>query len=113
MKRLPLIAIVACLSVSTAYAQSAEPVKQTARDAAPLSEVASSPATDAKDTPETGKAPLSETRCVRSTGSRIRQRDARTACNGLPGRSYSKDDIDRTGHTNLADALRTLDPAFN
>ena len=45
-------------------------------------------------------------------GSRIRQRDAKTACNGQPGRSYSKDDLDRTGQPSLAEALRTLDPSI-
>ena len=50
--------------------------------------------------------------CIRQTGSRIRQRDAKTACNGQPGRSYSKDDLDRTGQPSLAEALRTLDPSI-
>jgi hypothetical protein len=51
--------------------------------------------------------------CVKDTGTNIRPRDPKTGkplCIG-PGRSYSRDQIDRTGQTNLADALRHLDPS--
>jgi hypothetical protein len=44
--------------------------------------------------------------CVRQTGTRI----ARQHCQ--PGRAYTREDIDRTGATNMADALRMLDPAI-
>jgi hypothetical protein len=29
------------------------------------------------------------------------------------GRSYDREDLDRTGQTNIADALRMLDPSVN
>ena len=51
--------------------------------------------------------------CVKDTGTNIRPRDPKTGkplCIG-PGRSYSREQIDRTGQTNLADALRRLDPS--
>lgn len=48
--------------------------------------------------------------CLRETGSRIKPRDER--CVEQPGRSYDREDLDRTGRTNPADALRTLDPAI-
>lgn len=45
------------------------------------------------------------------TGTRIRQTGS--DCQPLgPGRSYSKDDLDRTGAFTPAEALRMLDPAF-
>ncbi|PPJ42075.1 MULTISPECIES: hypothetical protein [unclassified Pseudoxanthomonas] len=110
MKHLPLLALAACLMAATAQAQSpaSTPEPAPAPTAAPLVETAApaSTPTKAEDKPR-----LSEANCVRQTGSRIRQRDAKTVCNGQPGRSYSKDELDRTGHTDLADALRTLDPA--
>lgn len=58
------------------------------------------------------KPRVSDAHCIRNTGSRIRQRDARARCNGLPGRSYTKDELDRTGQTGLGQALRTLDPSI-
>ncbi len=51
--------------------------------------------------------------CVKETGTNIRPRDPKTGkalCIG-PGRSYSREQIDRTGQTDLADALRRLDPS--
>ena len=51
--------------------------------------------------------------CVKNTGTNIRPRDPKTGkalCIG-PGRSYSREQIDRTGQTDLADALRRLDPS--
>jgi hypothetical protein len=48
--------------------------------------------------------------CVTQSGSAIPQTG--TACIG-PGRSYSRTDIDHTGETTLAGALRILDPTVN
>ncbi len=69
-----------------------------------------------------------DTNCLRYTGSLIvaseNQRNerkgaaadadaAKPKCNGSPGRSYTQDDIRRTGAIDLADALRRLDPAIH
>jgi len=107
MKHRALV-FVACLMATTAQAQAPEPRADAEREPARTADTAPPDAEPAKadDTPR-----LSDARCIRKTGSRIRERDTRTPCNGQPGRSYTKDDLDRTGHTNLADALRTLDPA--
>lgn len=51
--------------------------------------------------------------CLQDTGTRIRARDPKTGkplCQG-PGRAYSRDDLNRTGQTDIADALRRLDPS--
>lgn len=113
MKRLPLIAFLACLAAATAQAQSPAAALQAAPslDApAPAAETASpadaAPAADAAEQPR-----LSEANCVRATGSRITKRDGKPRCTGQPGRAYTREDIERTGHLNLSDALRTLDPA--
>jgi len=53
--------------------------------------------------------------CVKETGTNIRPRDPKTGkalCVG-PGRTYSREQIDRTGQTDLADALRRLDPSVH
>lgn len=115
MKRFPLIAFAACLIAAAAHAQSPAAAPQ----AAPSPEVPASateaapPAADAPapDTAEPQR--LSEANCVRETGSRITKRDGKPRCTGQPGRAYTREDIERTGHLNLSDALRTLDPAVH
>lgn len=66
---------------------------------------------------------VSDHTCLRQTGSRIvasanARADAgkdksKRQCTSAPGRSYSREDIDRTGAVDLADALRRLDPSVN
>jgi hypothetical protein len=46
--------------------------------------------------------------CLRSTGSRIRPKAGE--CLPVAGRAYRREDIERTGARNTADALRMLDP---
>jgi hypothetical protein len=46
--------------------------------------------------------------CLTDTGSQIA---SKSSCRGY-GRSYSSDDIDRTGQTTAADALALLDPSI-
>jgi hypothetical protein len=47
--------------------------------------------------------------CLTETGSRIAP--GKPGCRGF-GRSYSQDDIDRTGKTSAGDALALLDPSI-
>lgn len=47
--------------------------------------------------------------CLRTTGSRI-VRAQPERCNNLPGSTYSREDIDRTGQTDVGRALERLDP---
>lgn len=109
MKRFPLLAFAACLMAAIAQAQSPAPTPEPAPVVDPPADATASAAMPPKSE---DKPRLSDAHCIRQTGSRIRQRDARTACNGQPGRSYSKDDLDRTGQPSLAEALRTLDPSI-
>ena len=48
--------------------------------------------------------------CALPTASRIPARPDQ--CSPSPGRTYSQEDIQRTGHTNVADALQMLDPSI-
>lgn len=56
--------------------------------------------------------------CLRETGTHLRSITAKprqeraVACAGSPGRSYSREDIQRSGAMNTADALRLLDPSI-
>ncbi|HEV7714973.1 MAG TPA: hypothetical protein VGO53_05240 [Steroidobacteraceae bacterium] len=62
-------------------------------------------AATATETPQPAVTPD----CVTS-GTRIPLREGE--CSGQPGRTWSKTDLDRTGQTNVADALRQLDPSI-
>ncbi|MGH8137300.1 MAG: hypothetical protein ACREVV_03780 [Steroidobacteraceae bacterium] len=47
--------------------------------------------------------------CIRDSGSRIPANPQ--GCQDVAGRSYSHEDIDRTGQTDVGNALRMLDPS--
>jgi hypothetical protein len=49
--------------------------------------------------------------CVVSSASRIPAESDK--CSITPGRSYSEQDIERTGQTNVGDALQMLDPSVS
>lgn len=61
---------------------------------------------------------LNDRNCLRQTGSRItahyntRAAKDKQQCAPIAGRSYTNEDIQRTGAIDLADALRSLDPAI-
>jgi hypothetical protein len=65
-------------------------------------------ADNAKSKPAVSAAAQDPT-CLTDTGSRVVPVPPK--CRGI-GQSYSSTDIDRTGQTNAADALRLLDPAI-
>ncbi len=84
-------------------------------------------ASDADARSDANAKPGVDRNCLRQTGSRITARynatGAATARDGVDkrsrrcvaanGRVYSREDIDRTGEVNIADALRKLDPAIH
>lgn len=106
MKRL-LIAVSATFAVAAAgtafgpMAQEAEPEEE-ARDEA----------RDAR------KDRAADRFCIQETGSRIvasrnaKSSDERRECVAAGGRVYTRQDIERTGSTDMADALRRLDPSI-
>lgn len=55
--------------------------------------------------------PAPDRNCLKQTGSLIVRRE-KEACINAAGRSYSREDIDRTGARDLADALQRLDPSI-
>lgn len=76
-------------------------------------ERAPEPDTLASKTTETEPALRAERHCIRHTGTRLKVRDKNGCIATAPGRSYSRDDIERTGETDVADALRRLDPSIS
>jgi hypothetical protein len=108
MKRHTLIAtcIAACIVASpfAANAQSVDAATAT-DDAVPVEQSAETPAagTDAEAAPS-----VTDRTCLRSTGTRVKSRDA-DGCTGARGRAYSREDIEQTGTTDLGEALRRLD----
>lgn len=68
-------------------------------------------------------ARVSDRNCLRHTGSRItsqanaraeaRKDGSKRQCAPLSGRSYTREDLDRTGAIDIADALRRLDPSVH
>lgn len=104
MRQTALTALLALACAGAAQAQTPAP------DATPT------PATTAVQTPPVEGPQIANT-CLQSTGSRITEaqnrravREGRAArCANAPGRSYSAEDLQRTGQVSLADALRSLD----
>lgn len=71
---------------------------------------------------ETTKPEPGDRNCLHYTGTRIASRSGprsaagktqRPCSNGTIGRSYTREDIDRTGEIDIADALRKLDPSIH
>ncbi|MFI4958278.1 MAG: hypothetical protein ACHP7C_03855 [Lysobacterales bacterium] len=80
----------------------------------------STPAADTAHSSQLGLKPapadhpvikLGDRNCLRETGSLIRARKGE--CLPVTGRSYSGDELRRTGHPDTARALQTLDPSVN
>ena len=65
-------------------------------------------ADDAKPTAPKAKPETPKAGCTHDTGSRIPRKDG---CAGV-GRSYSQDDISRTGQPSAGGALRLMDPSI-
>jgi hypothetical protein len=68
----------------------------------------STPTANMNPTPQSNAAAARDPACLTSTGSRIPVAGNRTDCVGY-GRSYTNADMQRTGATTVADALRLMD----
>ncbi|MGH8111450.1 MAG: hypothetical protein ACREPF_06560 [Rhodanobacteraceae bacterium] len=96
-----------------AFAQTRVDSAQTQPTAAAAPNHASNLKTATSDHQDTRQAsPLFGTRmCIRDTGSRIPP--PKGQCLPVPGTSYSQKDIQRTGATNIGQALQMLDPSVS
>ena len=110
--------LLASLLATGAFAASAQTAATSVGVDATAQVSSDTAAADSNATPEIDR------HCLRQTGSRIgtrhnttraaRERADKTPqrCIAANGRVYSRDDIDRTGEIDIADALRKLDPAI-
>ena len=125
-RRLVSPLLLASLLATVAFAASA----QTATSSAGVDVDASAQATtdaNADARFEANATPQIDRNCLRQTGSRIvanananatrsasdRSDKRGQRCVAANGRVYSREDIDRTGEVDIADALRKLDPAIH
>jgi len=108
MTRYLLAAVLASLS-GLAFAQTVTVTKESGETEALEQQAQAEQTQDAKIEPDRN--------CLRNTGSRITISANRRAakdgkaqsCANAFGRVYTQDDLDRSGHINIADALRSLD----
>ena len=106
------------LMASALFFASATYAQEAPTDPAPV------PGQAATSTDKTGTQP-DDFRCLRHTGSiitasrnqrdetRARGKPVKPRCAPVAGRSWSREDIERTGVTDLGTALRMLDPAVH
>ena len=110
MKRLALTAALLGL-VFAASAQTAAPAQPTDPQTA---DPALTETSAKQDKADAKKDEWADRNCLQYTGSRLIRADSKgRKCANATGRSYSKEDIDRTGTLDLRDALRRLDPAVH
>lgn len=111
-----LIVLTLCgLLPVAAFAQSAQAPSAADLDSKPTESVAPAAATTTEAAEPAAKKALAERRCLQGAGSQVAaRRNAKrgSPCLPLNGRSYSREDIERTGEIDIADALRKLDPAI-
>lgn len=106
MKRLALFTVVFGLAFSAVAQTPADPADPAVP---PTNSTAAATDADAAKAQAT-KDELADRNCLRETGSRVIRAD-RTGrkCAMAAGRAYTREDLDRTGEVDLADALRKLD----
>ncbi|MGY4515445.1 hypothetical protein [Lysobacter sp. HA18] len=119
MNRRPLFLATLVLAALPAFAQQAAPAP--AVEPAPVA-TPDTPAPAAMPTPivDANAAAIADAEahpnCLRETGTliRARSRSGNQGCaNHGPGRVYTQDDLRSTGQTDIADALRMLDPSIH
>jgi hypothetical protein len=110
MKRMTLSVITLSCGLLFSVSARAEETKKTTVAAEPedTSEVIEIKADAAK----TEKTKLSDRNCIRYTGSHLARRE-KDQCTGAVGRSYDREDIERTGEVDIGRALERLDPSIS
>ena len=101
MKRLMLIAFLSTFALAVQ-----------AEEAAPQPAAAEEVVEITGDSVKTEEIAAVEKNCIRATGTRIQHRD-KDGCTGLAGRSYTGDELRRTGATRIGEALIMLDPSVS
>lgn len=99
-----LVAVIGAYAISsTAFAQ------QPANDQAAGTSASTQSTAKAKHADARANPPTDSRNCIRDTGSHIPP--PKGQCLPVAGRSYSQQDIQRTGANNIGQALQQLDPS--
>lgn len=120
MKRVLLASLLAACafaaSAQTSVSAQADVSTQTRTDAAATPQAQADAQANAQANADSQRG------CLRHTGTHIRDRSTtakastdksgRKGCVAANGRVYSRDDINRTGQTDIGEALRQLDPSI-
>lgn len=96
----------ACTVSATALAQSATDSQNANPPASPVAKQQAKQANTAK---QRANPPVDSRMCIRDTGSHIPP--PKGQCLPVAGNSYNQQDIQRTGATNVGQALQMLDPS--
>lgn len=100
-----LILGAAIFSMATlANAQAVDATVTTTTDVAVAEDVTINASADKSDVASKPKH-----NCIADTGSHLKKARDRTGCNGEPGRSYDRADIESTGELTAGEALERLD----
>jgi len=99
-------AAVALAASPLAMAQSSAPANSNSMQALPGGQV--QPLSSQSDKQQ-GPPKLGDRTCLQTTGSMIPAKHG--SCLTVPGRSYSRQDIQNTGETTMGPALQKLDPS--
>jgi hypothetical protein len=110
MKRISLSIIALSCGLLFSVTAQAEEAKKTAVAAEP--DTTSEMIVIQSHVPVAKKTKLSDRNCIRYTGSHISRRE-KGQCTGAVGRSYDREDIERTGATDIGQALQRLDPSIS
>ena len=112
MNRLIPCLILAALGASFATAAQSPPPVEAPAPVATVQDAATAPidADEATRIAEKDKAKLADPYCLKHTGSNIRP-TGRQRCTAI-GDAYTREDLDRTGANDIADALRRLDSSI-
>ena len=111
MNRLAIAVLISAVALgASAQTPTADPVVQS--DPAAQADVNATDANAADVTVITGNEKTNDRNCLRETGSHVSSKN-RKECINANGTAYSRADIDRTGATDLAEALRRLSPSVS
>lgn len=110
---LPLLLLAVLGAPTVVAAQSAQqPPATTSADTATFAPAQDAQAAKEADALAKDKKLQESPYCLQHTGSLIRQTSTRRHCSAI-GSAYSREDLQRTGATDIGDALRRLDSSIH
>lgn len=106
---LPASLFALCIGAAIALPAFAQTTPNDTQSPNPTTTAATNPRATASSHKQRAVPPLDSRSCIRDTGSHIPP--PKGQCLPVTGSSYSQQDIQRTGATNIGQALQMLDPS--